>query len=306
MTAGRDLAAALAERAKGYRDRAPVFTVEPSEPRVSLQRARLALQFAWPFFGDCQPKFVDAVESSMARLLTPNDGRVNVFLPSGALAGVMRRDAAPISHDGKSKDHSALIKRAQSVAEGLAKEHVSADDQLRYETLFELNARGITVRGHQASEVALIEVVAAFRRYLHDLPVLGRASVHVGLNGKDEVTRWGIDWRTVTAKPVAEAHLVDAAEGAHRVMNEMAWRRPEKPFTPEDFHPASFTLGYMSAGRRAEQFVMQPVWVAVLRPARGMTMGHVVAVPAATKPFGPLAASRRVAGRRHVRDLLSS
>jgi hypothetical protein len=77
-------------------------------------------------------------------------------------------------------------------------------------------------------------------------------------------------------------------------------------FTAEDFHPASFTLGYMSAGRRAEQFVMQPVWVAVLTPARDTTMGHVVAVPAATKPFGTLAAPRRGANAVSVRTLLDS
>jgi hypothetical protein len=301
--AGRDLAAALAERAKGYRDRAPVFTVEPPEPKLSLQRARLALQWVWPFFDECQPKFDDLVVGSMARLRTPNDGRVGVYLPSGALAGVVRHDVAPIASKGKAKNHDALIKRAESVAEQLAKEHVNKHDELRYETVFEINARGVTIRDkHQAAE-ALLEVVVAFRRYLHDLPVLGRASVHVGLNGKDEVTRWGIDWREVSTKPIAEAHVVDAAEGARRVMNDMAWRRPEKPFTPEDFHPASFTLGYMSAGRRAEQFVMQPVWVAVLTPARGTTMGHVVAVPAATKPFGPLSVPRRSAGSVSIREL---
>jgi hypothetical protein len=242
---------------------------------------------------------------SMARMITPNDGRVDVFLPSGAMAGVMRRAPAPIPQ-GAGSEQSALIKHATSLATSLVKDRVSGNDQLRYETVFEVKAQGVHTRSNQQSQVALLEVVAAFRRYLHDLPVLGRASVHVGLDGTNTVTRWGVDWRSVSAKPVAEAHVVDAGEGARRVFNEMAWRRPEKPFTAEDFHPASFTLGYMSAGRRAAQVVMQPVWVAVLRPARGTTMGHVVAVPASTKPFGPHAATRRAASRMRVGDLLSS
>jgi hypothetical protein len=102
------------------------------------------------------------------------------------------------------------------------------------------------------------------------------------------VTKWGIDWRRVESKPFTHATVIDPEKGAADVLDELAWRRPERPFTLDDFEPASFTLGYFSASRRSEQYVMQPVWVAVLRPRGGTTIGQVVAVPAAPHTFEPI------------------
>ena len=112
--------------------------------------------------------------------------------------------------------------------------------------------------------------------------------MHVGVGGDSQVTRWGIDWRRVRPAPFAQTEVVTPEEGAKRVLNDLSWRRPERPFTLKDLEPKSFTLGYLSLSRRREQFVMQPVWLAVLAPSGGTTMGHVVAVPAAPQAFEPI------------------
>jgi hypothetical protein len=222
-----------------------------------------------------------------------------VFLPSGAIDGALRTASSkdPIADDESKTDRKPLIAQAQKLATALAKGYVSGHDELRFESLWETKAQGVTLKGAK-TPVALLEVVGAFRRYLHGLPVLGRASVHVGLAGRMVVTRWGIDWRQVSENAVAEAHVVDPKEGAKRVMDDLQWRRPEKPFTLKDFEPASFTLGYLSQSRRSEQFVMQPAWVAVLRPRGSTTMGQVVAVPAATTPFAPITGAERMTRAR--------
>ena len=72
------------------------------------------------------------------------------------------------------------------------------------------------------------------------------------------------------------------------LMSDIWWRRPERPFTLKDFEPQSFELGYFSGSRRRVQSVMQPVWVAVLKPRAPMTMGQVVVVPAAPNAFEPI------------------
>jgi hypothetical protein len=82
--------------------------------------------------------------------------------------------------------------------------------------------------------------------------------------------------------------IISPEEGAKRILDELFWRRPERPFTLADFEVKAFTLGYMSFSRRRVQFVMQPVWLAVLAPRAPMSMGTVVAVAAAPQAFEPM------------------
>jgi hypothetical protein len=108
-----------------------------------------------------------------------------------------------------------------------------------------------------------------------------------------------MEWRPVGPDPFVHTPVISPEEGAKRVMDEMAWRRPERPFTAKDFEVKDFMLGYMSLSRRVQQFVMQPVWVAVLAPLVPNSMAHVVAVPAAPQAFEPIARPARVAPLLH-------
>jgi hypothetical protein len=218
-----------------------------------------------------------------------------VFYPSGALAGTLLTTPTrkPIVVDEQKADRKTLLDHAHKLATAIAQHRTGANDELRFEALWETKAQGVTLKGEK-SAVALLEVVGAFRRYLHGLPVWGRASVHVGLGANSAVTKWGIDWRHVTTSAFTTTPVIDPKQGAKRVLDDLSWRRPERPFTLDDFVPASFLLGYHSFSRRREQAVMQPVWIAVLEPRGDTTMGHVIAVPAAPSAFEPISRPARM------------
>jgi hypothetical protein len=298
----RDLLGALVAHAKDHRDRLPVFNVVQPARDALLARARSLLDIIWPQFGDCTP-FLSGDGLVLARLRLPNNGNVDVFHPSGALAASMHALHArtPIGSDERELVRDPLVKLGERLAMTIAKQHGIAGDALRLESLWERKAQGTRLpqeKGGLAAKtaVAVLEVLSSFRRYVEGMPVLGRASVYVGVGANTEVIRWGADLRIVEPEPVTVAPVIDAAAGARRVLEDLALRRPERPVTLEDFEPDSFQLGYISLGRRREQFVMQPVWVAVLTPRGSTTMGHVVAVPASERTFEAIAQGGRAAG----------
>jgi hypothetical protein len=286
--AKNDLLAALVKQAKGYVGGVPVFRIEQPFAEESVKQAWALATRMWPQFGDCifRPEHLGDL-FTLIRL--PDDGHVRVFHPSGAIAGLMRPKGArkPLPPDGRRANRKRFADLAHQMASAISKLHAGPDDELRFESQWELKGQGVTLKGKKGP-VSLFEVLGAFRRYLHGLPVLGRASVHVGVGGDSQVTRWGIDWRRVRPAPFTQTEVVTPEEGAKRVLNDLWWRRPERPFKLKDFEPKSFTLGYLSLSRRREQFVMQPVWLAVLAPRGPTTMGLVVAVPAAPRAFEPI------------------
>ena len=289
MASDRDLVRALVRSASNYREKAPVLEVAHRPAADVAQEAVGTVAKLWAWFRDCSIR-PDVVAEDITVFRIPEQGAVRVFHPSGAIAAEWRgaRDRGPIAQNEKSADVAGLTAETERVARMIAQRALSERDELRFERLWKIKASGITLRGERAP-VSLFEVVGAYRRYLEGLPVLGRASVFVTLGAKSQVTQWGIDWRRLRTKPLAQTPVINPEEGAKRIMDDLFARRPEKPFTLDDFEPASFTLGYVSYGKRQVQFVMQPAWVAVLRPRGRTTMGQVVAVPAAPRAFEPFA-----------------
>jgi len=288
FVAKNDLLAALVKQAKAHRGRVPVFRIEQPSVEESVKQAWALATRIWPQFGDC--KFRPEIQGVvLTQMRLPDDGHVRVFHPSGAITGLMRPKGArkPLARDERRANRKPLVDLAHRMASAISKLHAGPDDELRFESQWEMKGQAVALKGKKGP-VSLFEVLGAFRRYLHGLPVLGRASVHVGVGGDSQVTRWGIDWRRVRLAPFAETEVVTPEEGAKRVLNDLWWRRPERPFTLQDFEPKSFTLGYLSLSRRRAQFVMQPVWVTVLAPSGVTTMGHVIAVPAAPQAFEPI------------------
>lgn len=190
----------------------------------------------------------------------------------------------------------AIYAQLRKVAEGLARHFIGEEEELGPESVWETKGRGVTLRNEQ-SPVTLFEAVAAFRRYVHGLPVLGRASVHTGFRGANELSKWGVDWRARAKEPMVEADVVDAVEGAKRIMADVQSRLPERSLTLEDLEPERMTLGYLSMPRRYDQRVLQPAWVAQFRPRRS-TLGMVVSVPAAPAPFESIALPGRTSWQR--------
>ncbi len=285
-----ELRGELIRHARNYRESAPVFGINQPVPEESLAQARDLALAIWNPTLACLlfPPVVDGNLETLMQL--PNNGSVSVFHPSGAIAARMKsaQQRKSFGLDKEASDRTVLKARAQQIGEGIAKRYLAPDEEVRYESFWELNGQLTTLKGEKSAPM-LLEVVSAFRRYLHGLPVLGRASIHVGLGAGPEATQWSVEWRKVRPEPFVETPIISAEEGAERALTQMASLRPGKPFTLKDFKVQDFILGYMSFSRRVPQRVMQPVWVAVLAPLGKFNMGHVVAVPAAPQPFEPLA-----------------
>lgn len=288
-----DLANALVKLAKGYRDSVPVFQIQQPAPKDSIAKAQRLLIALWPQFGDCSP-FWNVNNGVLTQLRLASDGRMDIFHPSGAIAAAARPLSVrkPIATNETKVDRKPIVAHATKIAGVIAKSSIASNEEMRFESTWEWKANGETIaRGKEPINklpTALFEVLVAFRRYLEGLPVLGRASVHVALGAGETVTRWGIDWRPVKKEPMTHTSVLDPTEGAKRIMDDLFWRRPGRPFTLKDFEPKSFELAYFSLSRRREQSIMQPAWITVLAPRAPMTMGQVVVVPAAPQSFEPM------------------
>lgn len=289
---------ALFEQAQNYRDSVTLYRVEQPSSHESLAMAQRLIGLLWPQLRECLPWQIATDDLVTATIQLPDEGHVRVFHPSGAIAGLKRSRPGlnPIQHDERKVDRKPLIARAEQLAHSIAEHYVSDGESLRFESSWEWKGRGVLIASKQKpsvepTPVALFEVLGAFRRYIGDLPVLGRASVHVGIGPAATLVRWGVDWRKVLHETAIQTAVIDPEEGARRVLGDLWWRRPERPFTQDDFEVTGFQLGYVSFSRRRPQFMMQPAWVASLEPRNGTSMGHVVAVPAAPQAFEPMGRS---------------
>lgn len=294
---------ALFEQAQNYRDSVKLYRVEQYPSHESPAMAQRLIGLLWPQLRECLPWQIATEDMVTATIQLPDQGHVTVFHPSGAIAGLKRSRPGlnPIEHDERKVDRKPLIARAEQLAHSIAEHYVSDGESLRFESSWEWKGRGALIASKQkpsveTTPVALFEVLGAFRRYIGELPVLGRASIHVGIGPAATLVRWGVDWRKVHHETAIETAVIDPEDGARRVLDGLWWRRPERPFTLDDFEVTGFQLGYVSFSRRRSQFMMQPAWVASLEPRNGTSMGHVVAVPAAPRAFEPMGRSAMTPG----------
>jgi hypothetical protein len=160
-------------------------------------------------------------------------------------------------------------------------------ERLDFERLWQIKAAGRQQNGRGGYEV-LCRVVGAFRRYVHDLPVLGRASVFVKLAADDVIEAAGSDWRACEERAFDEAAVVDPLEGAARVATELTTAAGRTHVSAEHYDVDFFGLGYMSFPKRRVQSILQPVYVAVLHPRGWTTFGRVVVVAATDGAYEPI------------------
>lgn len=286
----RELARALVKHAVGYREHAPVLQVEAVEPQRAAKAALGASARIWPWMDECRFRFNTTQSAGALSFMLQNNGRLSVHLPSGAVEARLTSPTGtkPIASDERTVNREPIRASAQETVTILSKAYAGSDEELRFERLWETKARGVTLRGETTTPTALFGVTAVFRRWLHGLPVLGRPSIQVSIGSETTIRKWGVDWRRVRATPIAKAPVIDPEAGATRLLEDIAWRRPEKPFTLGNFEPVRFVLCYASQGRRSEQRVFQPVWLAILAPRGFTSMGIVTIVPAAPQAFEPI------------------
>lgn len=215
--------------------------------------------------------------------------RARVFHASGAMSiqrGWRPLDKLLATHADRA-DLDQLRREAEAAVRRL--QLVPQSDAVRFERLWKLKAAAIT-RDSQRAPVALARVVGAFRRFLSGLPVWGRASAFVEIAAENQIAAAGVDWRPVTEKAVETAKVLAPDEAAHRVLNELQTFLPGERYTRKHYTPDFFSLGYFSLPKRRAQSFMQPVYVAMFKPAGPVpSIGRVIVVPAAPHAYESIA-----------------
>lgn len=275
----------LASTVAHYRDEAHVFRIDP-HPLDELER--MAHELASHAAGHEHGKASFLRGKSHTRLALAHGVRARAYHASGALA--VHCGLAPMEHlIGEKADERAFTEAALSTAKRLGLDRqTSSFERLAFERLWQIKANGIT-RDRVRGTPVVCRVVGAFRRYVDDLPVWGRASAVVELARENRVGGVGIDWRPIASEPIDRARVIDPERAARAVLADLAGRLPGSEIADEDFEVVMFSLGYLSLPKRRAQGVLAPVYVAMLKRRGWTTMNHVIVVNGAEKMYESVA-----------------
>ena len=154
----------------------------------------------------------------------------------------------------------------------------SSGEKLSFERLWQIKAAGINRERVRGREV-VCRAIGAFRRYVGDLPVYGRASVVVELAGDEKIGGVGVDWRPIaTEGPRSRQGARSRTRRRARSSPTSADALPGGEVSDKDFDVTMFSLGYISLPKRRAQGVFAPVYVAMLERRGWTTMNHVIVV----------------------------
>ncbi len=265
----------LVDKTCHHRDVVPVFRIEQ---RSLDEMEANAVRLAGSLVGDAgDQKSQITRKDQRSDILLAEGVRASVFHASGAVA--VNAGLAPMEQlIGEHADREAMTRSAVEAAKRLKLDRViGAGEQLLFERLWQIKAAGINGEGVRGSEV-VCRAVGAFRRYLHDLPVWGRASAFVEIAGEDRIGAVGIDWREVAPEPFDRVKVIDPEQAARAVLGDLNGRLPGGEFTDEDFEVGMFSLGYVSLPKRRAQNVFAPVYVALLERRGGTSTNYIIIV----------------------------
>lgn len=275
----------LIDKLSNYHEAASVYRIEPySLDELEAAAARLANRVA----GHKEDSKSRVLRGKGRSDLLLGDGfRARAYHPSGAIA--VKAGLAPMEHlIGEKADKTALTEASVATAKRLGLDTIgSSGENLAFERLWQIKAAGMNrdrVRGREV----VCRAIGAFRRYLGDLPVWGRASVVLELAAGNKIGGVGVDWRRIEATPIDRAKVLDPERAAHAVLADLNGRLPGGEFGDKDFEVTMFSLGYLSLPKRRVQGAFAPVYVAMLERRGWSTMNHVVVVNGSEKIYEDL------------------
>lgn len=222
-------------------------------------------------------------------LRDPHHGRMTVFRESGAVS--VRASIAPFDElfDDDLGDEGLTRHLSKQVDRLGLPDLLSDSERLDFERLWRIRAAGSDPKGN-VSDPVLCRAVGAFRHRVRDLPVLGRASAHVELTGKGNVSSMSASLRS---PPDRGSHVVasvrprDPLDAASEVASQVAKMMGGRDLGDE-VKAESFSFGYLSLGRRRAQSVLAPFFVAAVTIGGGpgqTKSAHLVPVSGSTERF---------------------
>jgi hypothetical protein len=292
----------LAEQLSSMVDRVPdaVEVVQLDQPSVgTVQKRLLELIESVATAAGVEPDRPE-IETQKIRTVMRLPGRLRAtgFHASGAMTVTL--DLAPFDdlfdNDPGDDDLAALTQRA-SERVGLQR-LVPEGDSLAFERLWRVRAAGGDQSGAM-TEPVLCRAVGAFRHYVRDLPVYGRASGTIEVAAEGRLASASVSLRRFTgdesgktvAKPAVRRPEVAAQDVAVRVVSAFG--------APEDLKSTRlvaewFRFGYLSLSRRLTQRVLAPFYIAsVALDRENEASAHVIAVPGSDEQFMRIPPGRR-------------
>jgi hypothetical protein len=287
MAAATSLQTELVKKIQNFRESVPVFPIrERKLPDLEREAMQLATQFSL-LYSDTEPRFHYRRANGTTVIRLPGNAQLALFHNSGAM--VVRRILPPFEKMiGAAEDSRALIERAHGALKKLGLERWAGEDRLGFERLFQIKANG-AIREGRAGDPFLTRAVGAFRRYIGDLPVFGRASVFIKLAGEEFVESVGLDLRVRRDTPIDYARVIHPEAAAERIISELSAGLPGATLGFEHYTPEMFGLGYFSLPKRRAQSIFQPVYVATFRSAGWTTLNRLIVIPASFQQYESIA-----------------
>lgn len=214
-------------------------------------------------------------KSGARATLFPASGALTIRSAIGSFDELYDVDPGDATLTGLAKEWAAKLQTSELLNKG---------DRLEFERLWRVKARAAG-RDLRLSEPVLCRAVGAFRHMVHDLPVLGRASVHVEMTGAGNLATASMSLRRLANnhdEVVAIVKPRDAVEAANEVAHNVARKlggtasRVAGKITAENFY-----FGYVSFGRRRAQAVLAPMYIAAVTitgDSRQTRSAHLIAV----------------------------
>jgi hypothetical protein len=211
-----------------------------------------------------RPEIENRAQSTRARL--PGELLVRGFHASGAIEAklAVRPFEDVFDADPGDEQLTALAERA---LDGLGLRSLLPEQEtLTFERLWRIKAAGVDLAGNTSAPV-LCRAVGAFRHSVRDLPVLGRASATVRLAAGGRLVSTGLSMRRMAGDDGGGTIATVAVRRPDAAAEEVAARVARSFGGLEDLGSArisadSFRFGYLDLGRRKEQAMLAPFYVA--------------------------------------------
>jgi len=291
----------LAEQLSSMIDGAPeaVDVVQLAQPDVGMVQSRLKELIGHVAEVAGLERERPTVETRNVRTVMslPGQLRATGFHASGAMSVALA--LAPFDDLFESDPgDDELMASSQRTVEGLGLQKlVPSDESLTFERLWRVKAAGGDIEGTM-TEPVLCRAVGAYRHYVRELPVYGRASVTVELAAKGRLASASVSLRRFAddegGKTISKAAVRKPEDAAIDVAARLVEAFGGADLTSTGLIAEWFRFGYLSLSRRQAQALLAPFYIASIAVDHEYeASAHVIAVSGSEEQFMRIPPGRR-------------
>ena len=287
MEVDQHLKQELLEKLSNFKETIPVYSIRNLSYKEMEKNAKYyADQFIEE---DSHEYFKSSIQQDEASTIInlPNDTKMRIFYNSNTM--IIKRKLKPFDHlieDAFDKKQLTEVAINTMKRLDLDKNRLSFE-QVEFERLWQIKASGITIE-KKIAPVILCRIVGAFRRYINQIPVYGKASIFVKISGNNLIESVGIDWRQIEEKSIDDVKINNPESAAELILRNLNSYSPSMAVTSQDYKPEFFSLGYFSMPKKQQQNYMQPVYVAMFKSVGWTSLNRLITIPATNDVYEPI------------------